>query len=183
MENTPTQSPDQKNTRTGTGAPQRPTGNRRQKKITEYGSQLQEKQRLRNNYGLREKQFRRYFEIASTERGQTGRALLEQLESRLDNVLFRAGLATSRAHARQLVSHKHFRVNGKRVNIPSLPVSEGDIIEPVKKEGISIRPEASEYTWIDLDKKSMKLTITGTPSESDLPIEFDTQKVIEFYSR
>jgi small subunit ribosomal protein S4 len=178
MENkTPTQSP--KGPMTG----QRPGGNRRQKKITEYGSQLQEKQRLRNNYGMREKQFRRYFELAAKFRGQTGRALLEQLERRLDNVLFRAGLATSRAQARQLVSHKHFRVNGKRVNIPSLTVSVKDIIEPVKKEGLSIRPEAGEYAWLDVDKKTLKVTVKSMPTESDLPIEFDTQKVIEFYSR
>ncbi len=165
----------------GTG--QRPGGFRRQKKITEYGSQLQEKQRLRNNYGLREKQFRRYFELAAKLRGQTGRALLEQLERRIDNVLFRAGLATSRAHARQLVSHKHFKVNGKRVNIASLTVKDNDQIEPVSLKGLSIRPEAGDYSWIDVDKKTLKVKITGQPTEADLPIEFDTQKVIEFYSR
>ena len=177
---TPTQ---QTNTRTGQGQQQRPGGSRRQKKITEYGSQLQEKQRLRNNYGMREKQFRRYFELASKFRGQTGRALLEQLERRLDNVLFRAGVASSRAHARQLVSHKHFRVNGKRVNVASLTVSDGDVIEPVKKADLTIRPEAGEYTWILVDKKTFTIKIQGSPAESDLPIEFDTQKVIEFYSR
>lgn len=165
------------------GVTRRPTGGRRQKKITEYGSQLQEKQRLRNNYGLREKQFRRYFELAAKLRGQTGRALLEQLERRLDNVVFRAGLATSRAHARQLVSHKHFSVNGKRVNVPSLSVHSKDLIEPIKKEGISLRPEAGDYSWLEVDKKTLKVKITGLPTEADLPIEFDTQKVIEFYSR
>lgn len=178
---TPIIATDQKPSR-GPAPAQRKSG-RRQKKITEYGSQLQEKQRLRNNYGLREKQFRRYFELASKFRGQTGRALLEQLERRLDNVLFRAGLATSRAHARQLVSHKHFKINGRRVNIPSLSVQEKDVIEPVKKEGLNLRPEAGEHSWIDVDKKTLTVKITGSPTESDLPIEFDTQKVIEFYSR
>lgn len=177
---TPTQ---QSQTRAPHGQQQRPGGSRRQKKITEYGSQLQEKQRLRNNYGMREKQFRRYFELASKFRGQTGRALLEQLERRIDNVLFRAGLASSRAHARQLISHKHFKVNGKRVNVASLTVSDNDIIEPVKKGDLSIRPEAGEYTWINVDKKTLAIKIKGSPAESDLPIEFDTQKVIEFYSR
>lgn len=171
----------QQKTRTP-ASPQRTHG-RRQKKITEYGSQLQEKQRLRNNYGLREKQFRRYFERAATFRGQTGRALLEQLERRLDNVLFRAGLATSRAHARQMVSHKRFTVNGKRVNIPSLAVQIGDVIAPVKKDGLELRREAGEYSWIDLNAKTFEAKITALPTESDLPIEFDTQKVIEFYSR
>jgi len=158
-------------------------GNRRQKKITEYGSQLQEKQRLRNNYGLREKQFRRYFETAAKQRGQTGRVLLETLERRLDNVVFRAGLASSRAHARQLVSHKHFMVNGRRVNVPSIAVSVNDVIEPVKKENIQLRPETVELDWLDIDKKAMKVTVKSLPGEAELPIEFDTQKVIEFYSR
>ncbi len=155
----------------------------RQKKITEYGAQLQEKQRLRNNYGLREKQFRRYFTLASKQRGQTGRVLLETLERRLDNVLFRAGLALSRAHARQLVSHRHFRLNGHRVNIPSIMVSVGDKIEPHKKELVTIRPETVDMKWLDLDKKTMSVTVKSFPDESELPIEFDTQKVIEFYSR
>jgi len=171
------------NTKTPTGRGQQRPGGRRQKKITEYGSQLQEKQRLRNNYGLREKQFRRYFALAAKLRGQTGRALLEQLERRLDNTLFRAGLATSRAHARQLVSHRHFKINGQRVNVASLSVQPGDVIEPVSKEGITLRTEAGDYSWIDLDKKTFKVKITGLPAEADLPIEFDTQKVIEFYSR
>lgn len=161
--------------------PQRTQG--RQRKITEYGAQLQEKQRLRNNYGLREKQFRRYFETAAKQRGQTGRVLLETLERRLDNVVFRAGLALSRAHARQLVGHKHFRLNGKRVNIPSIAVKVGDVIEPQKKELLQVRPETIELDWLDTNKKTLTITVKSLPAEAELPIEFDTQKVIEFYSR
>lgn len=165
-----------------TAGPQtRPQG--RQKKITEYGSQLQEKQRLRNNYGLREKQFRRYFTEAAKHRGNTGQELLTILERRLDNVVFRSGLATTRSHARQLVSHKHFKINGRRVDIPSLIVSVGDLIEPYKTDLVSIRPEAIEFSWLEVNKKTLAVTVKALPSENDLPIEFDTQKVIEFYSR
>ncbi|QQG50114.1 MAG: 30S ribosomal protein S4 [Candidatus Berkelbacteria bacterium] len=155
----------------------------RQKKISEYGSQLQEKQRLRNNYGLREKQFRRYFETATKQHGQTGRALLESLERRIDNVLFRAGFALSRAHARQLVGHRHFRLNGVRVDIPSISVKAGDVIEPHDKGLVQLRPETVELDWLDVDKKALKITVKSLPTETELPIEFDTQKVIEFYSR
>lgn len=163
--------------------PKQQTNQRRQRKITEYGSQLQEKQRLRNNYGLREKQFRRYFGLASKHRGQTGKALLETLERRLDNVVFRSGLAQSRAHSRQLISHRHFMLNGSRVSIPSIIVNTGDIIEPYKKDGIEIRPETIDLEWLAVDKKALKITVQSLPSEAELPIEFDTQKVIEFYSR
>jgi small subunit ribosomal protein S4 len=155
----------------------------RQRKITEYGSQLQEKQRLRNNYGLREKQFRRYFENAAKHRGQTGRLLLETLERRLDNVVFRAGLAHSRAQARQMINHRHFKLNSTRVSIPSIIVQPGDVLEPYKKELAQLRPESAELEWLDVDKKTLKVTVKELPGETELPIEFDTQKVIEFYSR
>jgi len=157
---------------------------KRPNKVTEYGTQLQEKQKLRNDYGLREKQFRKYFEQAAKQRGQTGQELLTTLERRLDNVVFRAGLALSRAQARQLISHRHFKLNDRRVNIASILVNKGDLISHVGKFKLENKPEKSKVGWLELDKKGTVITIKDLPSAEDLPlIEFDTQKVVEFYSR
>ena len=155
----------------------------RQKKLTEYATQLIEKQKIRNSYGLREKQFRKYFDAAGKFSGQTGNVLLTTLERRLDNTVFRSGMAKSRAQARQLISHRHFAVNGKRVNVASLLVSKGDVITPNKITTVSYNPETIETDWLKTDKKSGKITVERLPEKNDLPIEFDTQKVIEFYSR
>lgn len=166
-----------------TNNPQQKQQRARQRKITEYGTQLQEKQKTRNAYGLREAQFRRYYNLAAKFRGQTGQMLLKNLESRLDNVLFRAGLAKTRAQARQLVSHRHFKLNGLRVSIPSIAVKVGDVIEPHKGGEIEFAPETTAADWLKVDKKTGKVTVTRLPEASDLPIEFDTQKIVEFYSR
>lgn len=158
------------------------TQQRRPRKLTEYGTQLVEKQKTRNAYGLREAQFRRYFSQAAKFRGKTGEMLLQTLERRIDNVLFRAGLTRSRAQARQLINHRHFTLNGRRVSIPSTLVNVKDVIAPHKSY------EAPEETqpiadWLKVDKKGNKVTVERLPEGADLPLEFDTQKIIEFYSR
>lgn len=160
-----------------------PQQKQRQRKITEYGQQLQEKQKVRRSYGMREAQFRRYFNTALKFRGQTGEMLLKGLESRIDNVLFRAGLAKTRPQARQLISHRHFSLNGKRITIASLQVKPGDVIKPVKKEEITLNQEIQKAEWLKVDPKTLAITVVRLPETTDLPIEFDTQKIIEFYSR
>lgn len=161
-----------------------PQQTKRPAKVSEYGAQLAEKQKLRNDYGLREKQFRRYYQLSAKLTGQTGLELLRTLERRLDNVIYRAGMALSRKQARQLASHRHFKLNDKRVSIPSLLVDKGDVITLVGPFKIEERPEIGKVSWLSVDRKHGKITINHLPDESDLPIsEFDTQKVIEFYSR
>ncbi len=154
----------------------------KQRKITEYGIQLQEKQKTRNSYGMREAQFRRYFNAATKFRGQTGMILLQTLERRLDNVLFRAGLVKTRRQARQLLSHRHFTHNGHRVSIASVLVKEGDIIAPYKAGSIEINTDITPADWLKVDKTG-HTTVKRLPKDTELPIEFDTQKIIEFYSR
>jgi small subunit ribosomal protein S4 len=155
----------------------------RQRKVSDYGQQLIEKQKTKRAYGLREEQFRRYFKAAAKFRGQTGLILLQCLERRLDNVLFRAGLAKSRAHARQKVSHRHILLNGRRVNIPSQQVKVGDVIEFYKQQAVQFYPEVPQAEWLKVDKKTGRITVQRLPEAADLPTEFDTQKIIEFYSR
>ncbi len=156
---------------------------RRPKKLTEYGTQLVEKQKTKQAYGMRETQFRRYFTMAAKFRGKTGEMLLQTLERRLDNVLFRAGLAKTRAQARQAVSHRHFTVNGQRVSVPSILVNVKDVIAPHKADSFTYNPESAIADWLKVDKKSGKITVERLPETADLPVEFDTQKIIEFYSR
>ena len=158
----------------------RPT---RQKKISEYGAQLQEKQKTKQAYGLREKQFRRYFAQAAKDRSLTGQNLLQALESRFDNVIFRAGLALTRPQARQLVSHRHFKLNGVRVNIPSLAIKPGDVIEPYDIKTITAQTEIPPAAWLDVNKKTLQVKVERVPGADELPLEFDTQKVVQFYSR
>lgn len=154
----------------------------KQRKISQYGYQLIEKQSLRNAYGMRETQFRRYFNIASKFRGQTGMVLLQILEKRIDNVIFRAGLAKTRAQARQMVSHRRFMYNGTRITVASTIVKPGDVIEPYKP-GIEILKEIKAPNWLKVDQKTGKIEVTRVPDNDELPMEFDTQKVIEFYSK
>lgn len=161
----------------------KPNKQTRQRKLSAYGEQLQEKQKTRNAYGLREAQFRRYFNQAAKLRGQTGTMLLQTLERRLDNVIFRAGLAKTRAQARQMVNHRHFSLNGQRVGIPSILVKVGDVIEPYRDLTVELSENLQEISWLKLDKSGRRITIKELPQTVDLPIEFDTQKIIEFYSR
>jgi small subunit ribosomal protein S4 len=155
----------------------------RPRKLTEYGQQLVEKQKTKQAYGLRETQFRRYYNTAAKFRGKTGEMLLQTLERRLDNVLFRAGLAKTRREARQLVNHRHIVLNDKRVGIPSALVSVNDTIKPYKKTELTFNPDTPAADWLKVDKKSGKIEVKRLPESADLPIEFDTQKIVEFYSR
>ena len=156
-------------------------GNARNKKLSEYGQQLREKQKARRYYGVLESQFEAYFEMATKHKGMTGENLLAILESRLDNVVYRLGFAMSRAEARQLVRHGHFTVDGKRVDIPSFLVKTGMTIELAEKSrGIdkikgSLEANASRVVpkWLDFDAKNMVAKVVAVPAREDidLPIE------------
>ncbi len=161
------------------------------KKISEYAVQLKEKQKLKFIYGIQEKQFRKYFNMASAKKGRTGELLLQILESRLDNVIYRLGFASTRPQARQLVNHAHFEVNGKKVNIPSYLVSAGDVItiRENKKECGAIK-EAIELTktmavpeWLEknVEKISGKVLRLSNREDIDFPIE--EHLIVELYSK
>jgi small subunit ribosomal protein S4 len=158
-------------------------------KFSGYGVQLREKQKVKRMYGLLESQFRGYYHRAS--KGKTGENLLQQLELRLDNVVFRMGFADTRNEARQLVRHGHFTVNGKRVNIPSFAVKPGTTIEVAEKSRKILRiSEALETVdrrgvpqWIDLDKKAFKGTVKTPPNREDLTMPIQEQLIVELYSK
>jgi small subunit ribosomal protein S4 len=160
-------------------------------KFSGYGVQLREKQKVKRMYGLLENQFRGYYHRASAAKGKTGENLLQQLELRLDNVVFRMGFADTRAEARQLVRHGHFTVNGRRVNIPSFAVKPGATIEVTEKSRKILRiAEALETVdrrgvpqWIDLDKKAFKGTVRTAPNREDLTMPIQEQLIVELYSK
>jgi len=162
------------------------------RRITDYGKQLREKQKCRRIYGLAEKQFRNTFEEAARKRGDTGQTFIRMLESRLDNVVFRSGFAKTRAAARQFVSHAMFDVNGKKVNIPSYRVKEGDTVSvrqnkrnkgPWKNLAETIKNHEAP-SWIAVDPKEMTVKVTGGPTEEELKQQpFDIKQIVEFYSR
>ncbi|HET9449448.1 MAG TPA: 30S ribosomal protein S4 [Aggregicoccus sp.] len=160
-------------------------------KFSGYGVQLREKQKVKRMYGLLESQFRGYYHRASAAKGKTGENLLQQLELRLDNVVFRMGFADTRAESRQLVRHGHFLVNGKRVNIPSFAVRPGAVVEVTEKSRKMLRiAEALETVdrrgvpqWIDLDKKNFKATVRTTPNREDLTMPIQEQLIVELYSK
>lgn len=165
-------------------------GDARQKKKTEYGTQLTEKQKLRFTYGLSEKQFRRFFLIAKADKEKsTGVALFQLLESRLDNLVYRMGFAHTRRQARQLVNHGHITVNGKKVDIPSYIVSINDVISfkeaskslKIVRETIDSKPTIPGYVTVDQNK--LEGTYIRFPERSELPAEIDEAQVIEFYNR
>ena len=158
---------------------------------TDYGLQLKEKQKVRYMYGLVEKQFRNYYKQASRQPGITGENLLVLLESRLDNIVYRAGFATTRPQARQLVNHRHFKVNGKFVDIPSFQVKVGDKIE-LKSTSINmISIQHSLDTgkdkvvpgWISVDENKKVITINSTPSREDVSSQIQEQLIVELYSK
>ena len=167
-----------------------PGGNRR-KKESEYGSQLKEKQKLKFIYGVLEKQFYHYFEIASKMEGKAGDNLITVLESRLDSVVFRMGLALTRREARQLVVHSHYTVNGKKVNIPSYRVKVGDVIALKEKDRTSEKFKATVEetkdrivpTWLDAKKDEFSATVTRLPSTEDIDYEVATHLIVELYSK
>ena len=173
------------------GYPPGEHGERRGRKISDYGIQLREKQKVKRMYGLSEKQFRLFFERADRQKGITGTNLLVLLERRLDNVVFRLGFVNSRAQGRQLVRHNHFSVNGKKVNIPSYLVSVGDAVEVREKSrkitAISDSMEAVVRRgipqWLDLEKDNHKGLIKAFPVREDLTMPMQEQLVVELYSK
>jgi len=160
-------------------------------KFSNYGVQLREKQKVKRMYGLLENQFRGVFARAAAAKGKTGETLLQLLELRLDNVVFRMGFADTRAEARQLVRHGHFTVNGKRVNIPSFSVRPGSALEVADKSKKMLRiAEALETVdrrgipqWIEVDKKAMKGTVRQVPNREDLTMPIQEQLIVELYSK
>ncbi|MGV6850855.1 MAG: 30S ribosomal protein S4 [bacterium] len=166
--------------------------NARRPRVSDYALQLREKQKLRRTYGVLEKQFRNYYKAAAKKKGSTGENLLQLLESRLDNVVYRMGLAVTRAQARQLVSHKSIVVNGTVVNIPSYQLKSNDEIavrEKSKKqlriqESISLAEElGSVPEWIEVDLKKMEGTFKSAPDRQDLPSDINENLVVELYSK
>ena len=166
-------------------------GNMR-KKQSEYASQLKEKQKVKFIYGVLEKQFSNYFEEASRRQGQAGENLLQLLERRLDNVVFRLGYASTRRDARQLVSHNHFTVNGKRVNIPSYQVKAGDVIEVRESSRSSAKfakltgPEAPVVAlpaWLNREAGTLKGVVAKLPERSDIDYEVAEHLIVELYSK
>jgi small subunit ribosomal protein S4 len=161
------------------------------RKVTEYGTQLREKQKLRRIYGVSEGQFRLYVDEAMRRRGVTGENLLQLLEMRLDNVIYRLGYAVSRSQARQLVSHRFFTVNGRRVNIPSYLVRPGDVIAVHEsKNGTAIMKAAREKIhtrglaeWLEFDRNEMAGKVLMAPERRQIDTEVHEQLIIEFYSR
>ena len=160
-------------------------------KLSEYGTQLREKQKTRMYYGVGEKQFRKYFEMASNKKGVTGEELLTILESRLDNVVYRLGFASSRAQARQLVNHAQFDVNGKKCSIPSYLVKAGDVISvrEIKKDNATIKANVEENAsrptpdWLErnIEKLTGKVVRLASREDIDLPVE--EHLIVEFYSK
>ncbi len=160
-------------------------------KTSEYGSQLREKQKAKRYYGLLESQFRSYFEMAERRPGQTGENLLSILETRLDNVVYRLGFAMSRAEARQLVTHGHITVNGKRVNIPSFLVKPGMIISLRERsrslEKIKSNVEANAFRqppkWLEYDANNMIVKVVGVPAREDIDLPIEEHLIVELYSK
>jgi len=163
----------------------------KRKKLSEYGTQLREKQKTKSFYGVGEKQFRKYFVMASNKKGITGENLLQILESRLDNVVYRLGFGLSRAQARQLVNHGQFDVNGKKVDIPSYLVKPGDVISvrEIKKENKTIKAniEANSArpipTWLELDSEKLSGKVIKLASREDVDIPVEEHLIVELYSK
>ena len=157
---------------------------------SQYMIQLREKQKLKHIYGVLEKQFRRYYKEAARRSGITGTNLLQILEARLDNVVYRAGLAATRPQARQLVNHAHFLVNGKKVDIPSYQVRAGDVIT-VKERSKDVLPimhavdtvDRPVPEWLDVDKGERTITVTSIPSREQIDTDIQEQLVVELYSK
>ena len=163
----------------------------RRRKVSEYGLQLREKQKVRKSYSVLERQFRNYFEKAEQRKGMTGENLLRMLEMRLDNAVFRMGFAQSRAQARQLVSHGHFMVNGRPTNIPSFQTKVGDKVQVRdSRRGREVFKVAAENMrsaqipeWLSVDAATLSGSVQSEPAREQMPLEFNEQLVVEYYSR
>ncbi|MDU4377867.1 MAG: 30S ribosomal protein S4 [Anaerococcus vaginalis] len=172
------------------GESKRSNSNQR-RKLSEYGMQQREKQKAKFIYGVSEKQFRSYYEKASKMQGQTGENLIILCERRLDNIAFRSGLARTRREARQIVTHGHLLVNGKSVDIPSILVNEGDVIEVKEKSRSSQLFKAIKETnqsfgvvsWLDSDLENLKVKVTNFPTREDIDIPVEERMIVEFYSK
>lgn len=160
-------------------------------RLSDYGVQLREKQKVRRIYGIMERQFRKYFAEAARRQGSTGENLLKILEARLDNVVYRMGFGSTRAEARQLVSHKAITVNGQIVNIPSFQVKAGDVVairEKSKKqvriqEGLALAEQIGFPSWVAVDSKKMEGVFKSAPERSELSSDINEQLVVEYYSK
>ncbi len=159
------------------------------KKSSEYGIQLRAKQKAKRYYGVLESQFAKYFDMATHRTGMAGENLLKILESRLDNVVYTAGFGMSRAQARQLVLHRHFTVNGQRVNIASYLVKPGDVIEvhgtacDKVKENVELNASRPVPMWLSFDKDAMKATMNRLPERNEIALEVEEQLIVELYSK
>lgn len=173
------------------GYPPGQHGQRRRGKLSDYGVQLREKQKVKRMYGLVEKQFHLFFERADSRKGITGTNLLVFLERRLDNVVYRMGFANSRTQARHFVRHSHFLVNGKKVNIPSYLVNIGDVIEVREKsrkvqaitDAVATVERRGTPGWLDLEKENLRGTVRNFPVREDLTMPMQEQLIVELYSK
>jgi len=163
----------------------------RRGRLSDYGVQLREKQKVRRMYGILEKQFRAYYKEAARRKGNTGENLLQLLECRLDNVVYRMGYGSTRAESRQLVSHKAITVNGQTVNIPSFQVKEGDVVsvrEKSKKQlriasALELSAQRGTIEWIEVDAKKMEGTFKRLPARIDLSADINEALIVELYSK
>ena len=163
----------------------------RRGRLSDYGLQLREKQKLRRMYGVLEKQFRSYYKAAARKKGSTGENLLQLLECRLDNIVYRMGFGVTRAESRQLVSHKSILVNGQSVNVPSFQVGAGDKISLTEKarkqlrvqSAMDIAEQLGHADWVDVDPKKLEGVFKSAPARSDLPAEINEHLIVELYSK
>ncbi len=161
-------------------------------KLSDYGIQLREKQKVKRIYGVLERQFKRYFQIAQKTRGVTGQMLLQQLECRADNVLFRMGFASSRAEGRHLVKHRAVSINGKLVDIPSYPVKVGDVVQVIPgengwakriKQTLEVTKDRAIPAWLQVDGPNLKGLVTRLPQKDDIGLPIQEQLIVELYSK
>ena len=171
-------------------APGQHGANKRRKKMSEYGVQLREKQKAKAIYGMREKQFRLFFERAKSKSGVTGDAMLAMCETRLDNIVYRLGFSPTRAGARQLVTHRHVTVNGKVCGIPSYIVRPGEVVSVREKDRDMIavvdslkQHKSPAVTWLAWDEATMQGTLISSPERVEIPESIDMQLIVEFFSR
>jgi small subunit ribosomal protein S4 len=164
-------------------------GSKRRRKESEYGIQLAEKQKAKYTYGILERQFRNIFQKASKKKGITGEVLLQLIEARLDNVVFRLGIAPTRRAARQLVTHRHITVNGNVVNIPSYSLKEGDVISVREKSKSlevitdALSSRSDKFSWLDWDDQRMEGKFNNYPSREEIPENIREQLIVELYSK
>lgn len=189
---TPKCAVDKSRDRSGRGFAGGMGGQRRRRRVSDHGLQLAQKQKARHIYGLFERQFRNTFDRAARVPGVTGENLMKLLERRLDNVVYRAGFASSRPQARQVVNHGHIEVNARKVDIPSFIVKPGDVVtwrESSKQTGMyeaatqGVTRRRRQASWINVDQADVKATITSMPTDEDVDSSVDTRQIVEYYSR